>query len=201
MTSRVTARLVTPNPALAVVVMSTVAVIGVPSMVADTVLVSATVEASVPVVTPFTSVAAMGPSVLPEPVADSTTVAPLMTLLLASRAVTVIVLVSRPSPRMVVGVALMVELAALTAPGVTVTVAVCVMVTASMVAETVFASATVDSTVPVATPSDGDQLADYQCVLREQISFFEATSEDASGSSQGRNRPMKIGQVGIECKQ
>jgi hypothetical protein len=50
------------------------------------------------------------------------------------------------------GAAATVDWAASTAPGVTVTVAVCVIATALIVAETVFSSATVELSVPVATP-------------------------------------------------
>jgi hypothetical protein len=69
-----------------------------PLIVADTVLVSGVVELSVPVATPLAFVAPAGcMSVLPEPVAASTTVAPLMGLPLESRAVTVIVELPLPA--------------------------------------------------------------------------------------------------------
>src|ERR1035438_146332 len=101
-----------------------VGVMGVPLMVTDTVLLSALVEASVAVVRPLASVAALGcTSVLPVPVAANTTLAaaiPGITLLLASFAVTVRVLVAPPSVETLVGLAEIVELLALTAPGTTV---------------------------------------------------------------------------------
>jgi len=52
----------------------------------------------------------------------------------------------------VVGEALTVEVTPLTAAGVTVTVAVCVIATPLIVAETIFDSAPVELSVPVATP-------------------------------------------------
>src|SRR2546426_1030111 len=121
-------------------------------MVADTVLVSAVVELSVPVATPLASVVPTGwVTVLPVVgLAASTTVAPWIGLPLASFAVTVIVDV--PLPAAIGDVALTVDCAADTAPAFTSTVAVCVMATALIVADTVFAWATVELRVPVATP-------------------------------------------------
>jgi len=64
-------------------------------MFADTVFTSGTVELSVPVATPLEFVVPTGwVNVLPVPVATNTTVAPSIGLSFASRAVTVIVLVS-----------------------------------------------------------------------------------------------------------
>src|SRR3989440_8222870 len=83
--------------------------------------------------------------------AASTTVAPAIGLPLASFAVTVIVLVSVPA-LIDVGAAATLDCAAETPPAVTVTVAVCVMATVLIVADTVFAPAAVDESVPVATP-------------------------------------------------
>src|ERR1035441_8330228 len=88
-------------------VTATVGVMAVPLMVTDTVLLSALVEASVAVVWPLASVAALGcTSVLPVPVAATTTLAaaiPGITLLLASFAVIVSVLVAPPSVETLVG--------------------------------------------------------------------------------------------------
>src|SRR3989440_2769 len=122
-------------------------------IVADTVLVPAAVEERVPVATPLAFVVAVGcVSVFPVVgLAASTTVAPAIGLPLASFAVTVIVLVSVPA-LIDVGAAATVDCAAETPPAVTVTVAVCVMATVLIVADTVFAPAAVDESVPVATP-------------------------------------------------
>src|SRR5213083_2249943 len=129
-----------------------VCVMATPSIVAEIVLDSASVDASVPVVTPLALVVAAGcVSVLPVPVAASTTVAPCTGLPLASRAVTVIVEV--PLPAVIGDVALTVDWLADTAPAFTTTVAVCVIATALIVAEIVVDSASVDDSVPVATPS------------------------------------------------
>ncbi len=122
-----------------------------PLIVAVTVFDSATVELKVPVATPLTFVAAAGcVSVLPRPVAPSTTVAPWIGLSLASRAVTVIVEV--PVPAVIGEVAVTVDRAADTVPVLTTTVAVWLIATPSIVAEMVLDSATVDESVPVTTP-------------------------------------------------
>jgi hypothetical protein len=122
-------------------------------IVADTVFVPAAVELRVPVICPFASVVPAGcVSVLPVlGLAASVTVAPAIGLPLASRAVTVIVLLSVPAP-IDVGAALTVDCVAETPPAVTDTVAVCVIATVLDVAEIVFDSATVELSVPVATP-------------------------------------------------
>src|SRR5213594_3567746 len=128
-----------------------VCVIATALIVAEIVFDSASVDASVPVATPLAFVVVAGcVSVLPDPVAASTTVAPGMGLPFASRAVTVIVDV--PLPAVIGDVALTVDWLADTAPAFTTTVAVCVIATALIVAEIVFDSASVDASVPVATP-------------------------------------------------
>src|SRR2546425_1175723 len=121
-------------------------------MVADTVFEPATVDDSVPVATPLAFVVPTGcVSVLPVVgVAASTTVAPWIGFPLASRAVTVMVDVA---PSAVMGdVALTVDCAGETVPAFTTTVAVCVIATELMVADTVFVSAAVELSVPDATP-------------------------------------------------
>jgi hypothetical protein len=112
----------------------------------------ATVELSVPVATPLAFVGPLGcVSVFPEPVADNDTVTPGIALPLASRAVTVIVL-TPPSALMVVGLALTDDCDALTAPAVTFTVAVCVIVTPPAAAVITLACACVELNAVVATP-------------------------------------------------
>jgi hypothetical protein len=135
----------------AVTVTLAVWVMPVPLAVADTVFACATVELRVPVVTPLASVAAGWVRVLPLPLAASTTVAPLIGLPLASCTVTVIVALSLPAVSEV-GDAATVDSEAEGDPTVTVTVAPCVTAVPSIVADTVFASATVELKVPVATP-------------------------------------------------
>src|SRR5881296_1187350 len=128
-----------------------VCVIATALIVADTVLDSAVVELSVPVATPLAFVVVTGcVSVLPDPVAASTTVAPGIGLPFASRAVTVIVDV--PLPAAIGDVAPTVDCAADTGPAFTTTVAVCVMATPSIVADTVFEPAAVELRLPVTTP-------------------------------------------------
>src|SRR5437773_3921199 len=129
-----------------------VCVIATELIVAETVFVPAAVELRVPVATPLTSVVPTGcVSVFPAVgVAASVTVAPGIGLPLASFAVTVIVDV--PLPAVIGDVALTVDCAADTAPAFTTTVAVCVIATELIVAETVLDPAAVDERVPVATP-------------------------------------------------
>jgi hypothetical protein len=120
-------------------------------IVAETVFDSATVEESVPVATPLALVVPTGwVRVFPVPVAAKTTLAPAMGLPLPSFAVTVIVDV--PLPAVIGDVAATVDCAADTGPTFTTTLAVCVIATPLIVAETVFDSATVELRVPVATP-------------------------------------------------
>src|SRR5947209_5396282 len=121
-------------------------------IVADTVLDPAAVDDSVPVTTPFASVVAVGcVRVFPAVgVAASVTVAPWIGLPLASFAVTVIVAV--PLPAVMGDVAVTVDCAAETVPAVTTTVAVCVIATPLIVADTVFDSAVIELSVPVAMP-------------------------------------------------
>jgi len=123
-----------------------------PLIVADTVFDSATVELSVPVATPLAFVVAPGcVTVLPVPLALSTTVAPATGLPSASRAVTVIVDV--PLPAVIGVVAATLDCAPETVLACTMTVAVCVIATPLIVADTAFDSATAELNVPVATPS------------------------------------------------
>src|SRR5947208_3106776 len=123
----------------------------IPSIVAEIVLDSASVDASVPAATPLAFVVVAGcVSVLPDPVAASTTVAPGMGLPFASRAVTVIV--ELPLPAAIGDVALTVDWLADTVPAFTTTVAVCVIATALIVADSVFNPAAVELKLPVATP-------------------------------------------------
>src|SRR6266568_2327393 len=140
-----------PDTVLACTTTVAVCVITTPLIVADTVFDSATAELNVPVATPSAVVGPLGcVSVFAVPVAASTTVAPGTGLPLASRAVTVIVEV--PFPAVIGDVALIVDWLAETVPAFTTTVAVCSIATALIVAEIVFDSASVDASVPVATP-------------------------------------------------
>jgi hypothetical protein len=44
-----------------------------------------------------------------------------------------------------------------------------------------------------------DHLNDYQCLVRKNMEFFEATPFDLEKHVKGRNRPIVLGQVGIRC--
>src|SRR5207248_2395297 len=104
---------------LLVTVTAAVWVTASPVVVAEIVRTAAAVERCVLVATPLASVGPVGwVSVLPLPVAWRTTVAPLIRLPFASRAVTVIVAVSVPAS-IVGGAALTVDCAPLTSPCVT----------------------------------------------------------------------------------
>lgn len=54
--------------------------------------------------------------------------------------------------------------------------------------------------VPIAVASDRHKLSEFQCFLREQICLFEVSEVDLEASAQGRNTPIKLGQVGIICR-
>src|SRR5207247_11114738 len=109
----------------------------VPFAVAEMVLDSATVELKVPVLTPLLFVGAGCVMVLPLPVAERTTVAPLIAWPLESFTVTVMVDV--PLPAVIeVGEALTVEREVETAADVTVTLDVWVRDVPLAVSETVF---------------------------------------------------------------
>jgi hypothetical protein len=54
--------------------------------------------------------------------------------------------------------------------------------------------------IALATDSDSANLSPYQCFLREQIELFETVEEDISAKAQGRNIPIRVGQVGIRCR-
>src|SRR2546422_150291 len=127
-------------------------VIATELIVAETVLEPAAVDDRVPVATPLAFVVPTGcVTVLPVVgLAASTTVAPWIGLPWGSSAVPV--MAHSPPPAAIGDVAVTVDCPADTAPAFTTTVAVCVMATALIVADTVFAWATVELRVPVATP-------------------------------------------------
>ena len=49
-------------------------------------------------------------------------------------------------------------------------------------------------------PSDKGNLSPYQCLLRQQILLFAVQDSDIQCSAQGRNKPIKLGQVGVLCR-
>ena len=53
---------------------------------------------------------------------------------------------------------------------------------------------------PLYLEHDSSCLTAYQCFLRKQIELFEAGHEELNGTAQGRNTPLKYGQVGIRCR-
>jgi hypothetical protein len=130
-----------------------VCVMAVSFAVADTVLVSATVELTVPVATPFAFVGLVAwVSVFPIPVAERTTVAPLIGFPLSSFTVTV--MLETPLPcGIAFGAAATVVCSADTGPGVAVTTAVCVSAVVTVpivaVADSVFVPVTVVMRLPV----------------------------------------------------
>lgn len=58
------------------------------------------------------------------------------------------------------------------------------------------------SSLPVilARPEDGFKLSSHQVFLRHQIEVFQATEDDVSTHTRGRNKPISFGQVGIRCR-
>src|SRR5207247_395426 len=129
-----------------------VCVIATASIVADTVFEPAAVELKVPVAIPLAFVVPIGcVSVFPAVgVAASTTVAPAIGFPLASFAVTVVA--EAPLPAAIGDGAVSVDTVAETAPAVTTTVAVCVIATELIVADTLFDPVAVALKLPVATP-------------------------------------------------
>jgi hypothetical protein len=58
----------------------------------------------------------------------------------------------------------------------------------------------VPQTFPMHSDTDLHHLSKYQCLIRQQLEFFAAKPENAVFSVQGRKRPIRIGQVGIQCR-
>jgi len=54
--------------------------------------------------------------------------------------------------------------------------------------------------VILARPEDGFKLSSHQVFLRHQIEVFQATEDDVSTHTRGRNKPISFGQVGIRCR-
>lgn len=54
--------------------------------------------------------------------------------------------------------------------------------------------------VTLAVPEDNQKLSSHQVLLRNQIEAFKATDDDLTTHTRGRNKPIKLGQVGIRCK-
>lgn len=67
-------------------------------------------------------------------------------------------------------------------------------------------SVTAFSEVPYREPMclylecDDVNLSSYQCLIRKQIEFFQATQQEIDATAQGRNTPIVMGQVGIRCR-
>jgi hypothetical protein len=54
--------------------------------------------------------------------------------------------------------------------------------------------------VALAIPTDGCKLSNHQSLLRTQIEAFQASDDDVTTHTRGRNKPIVLGQVGIRCK-
>ena len=52
----------------------------------------------------------------------------------------------------------------------------------------------------LAQPEDNNKLSEHQVQLRHQIEAFQATDDDISTHTRGRNKPIVLGQVGIRCR-
>jgi hypothetical protein len=53
--------------------------------------------------------------------------------------------------------------------------------------------------IPMARECDAQFTTRYQCLLRQQIEYFEADEFALHAKAQGRNVPIQMGQVGIRC--
>jgi hypothetical protein len=54
--------------------------------------------------------------------------------------------------------------------------------------------------ISVSLPSDAELTSKFQTLLREQMVYVAAVVLDVQASTQGRNRPIRVGQVGILCR-
>lgn len=54
--------------------------------------------------------------------------------------------------------------------------------------------------VVLALQEDNEKLSSHQVQLRLQIEAFQATDDDVTTHTRGRNKPIAIGQVGIRCR-
>ena len=52
----------------------------------------------------------------------------------------------------------------------------------------------------LAKSEDTEKLSPHQVLLRQQIEAFQATSDDVSTHTRGRNKPIGLNQVGIRCR-
>jgi hypothetical protein len=52
----------------------------------------------------------------------------------------------------------------------------------------------------LAQSDDEYKLSDHQYFLRQQIEAFQATQDDLTTHTRGRNKPIQLGQVGIRCR-
>lgn len=52
----------------------------------------------------------------------------------------------------------------------------------------------------LAMACDVEQLSDYQILVRQQLEIFEAVQEDVESNTQGRKKPVVLGQVGLRCR-
>jgi hypothetical protein len=56
------------------------------------------------------------------------------------------------------------------------------------------------SSIMLYTDKDDKMLSPYQCLIRKQIEIFTAGRIDVESTAQGRNSPIRFGQVGIRCR-
>ena len=53
---------------------------------------------------------------------------------------------------------------------------------------------------PMAMDTDDERMSHYQIMVRQQLEFFIADKSDVESSTQGRKKPVVLGQVGIRCR-
>lgn len=54
--------------------------------------------------------------------------------------------------------------------------------------------------VAVSAVSDRESVSKLQALLRDQLFYFAAVALDVQASAQGRNKPIRLGQVGLMCR-
>lgn len=53
--------------------------------------------------------------------------------------------------------------------------------------------------LPLALPCDEEHLSEYQILVRKQLEIFSADDNDLQAGTQGRKKPVVMGQVGVRC--
>jgi len=54
--------------------------------------------------------------------------------------------------------------------------------------------------IPLGLPCDDEHLSEYQMLVRQQLEIFEAEQDDVDSNTQGRKKPVVLGQAGLRCR-